>query len=314
MIVAICAIAGGLLAESRLAAASGVCGLSVTGAEPQVSNGSTATGAGSLACGDSAVASANGGVAIGILAGAGSHGAQVQFNLPGVVGATAIGMNAFATGNQATAVGGTNGGSGFATQATGDNSSALGTGAAAAGVSSTAIGDRSSAFFDNSTAIGAGAVTTRTNQQSFGTATNTYTMAGVTSAASLAAQTGPVSFVTTDTAGNLAALSMSSIASASSVAALDGRVTNLESNVRTLNYDVRKAFEGAAVAIAMGGAALPDNKKFAISANWGTFSGENAFGGMAQMRISNNFVANAAVGTGFTRGGVGGRVGGTFAW
>jgi hypothetical protein len=77
---------------------------------------------------------------------------------------------------------------------------------------------------------------------------------------------------------------------------------------------MRKAFEGSAVAIAMGGAALPDNKKFAISANWGNFSGENAFGGMAQIRISNNFVANAAVGAGFARGGVGGRVGGTLAW
>ena len=148
----------------------------------------------------------------------------------------------------------------------------------------------------------------------FGTATNTYTMPGVASAASLAAQTGSLSFVTSDAGGNLATLSSGSIASVASVAALDGRVTNLENNVKTLNYDVRKAFEGAAVAIAMGGSALPDNKKFAISANWGNFSGENAFGGVAQVRISNNFVANAAIGAGFARGGVGGRVGGTFAW
>ncbi len=152
------------------------------------------------------------------------------------------------------------------------------------------------------------------NQVALGTTTNTYTLAGITSAASLAAQTGPVSFVTSDAGGNLATLSSASIASVASVAALDGRVTNLETNVRTLNFDVRKAFEGAAVAIAMGGAALPDNKKFAISANWGNFSGENAFGGMAQMRITNNFVANAAIGAGFARGGVGGRIGGTFAW
>jgi trimeric autotransporter adhesin len=102
-------------------------------------------------------------------------------------------------------------------------------------------------------------------------------------------------------------MSTAGLASAGSVAALDGRVTALESNMR-------KAFEGSAVAIAMGGVALPDNKKFAISANWGNFSGEDAFGGMAQFRVSNNFVANAAVGAGFARGGVGGRVGGTFAW
>jgi hypothetical protein len=135
-------------------------------------------------------------------------------------------------------------------------------------------------------------------------------MAGVTSAASLAAQSGPTRVVTTDAAGNLATTTFNP----GSVAALDSRVTTLENNVNNLNFNVRKAFEGAAVAIAMGGSALPDNKRFAISANWGNFSGENAFGGMAQMRISNNFVANAAIGAGFARGGVGGRVGGTFAW
>ena len=194
------------------------------------------------------------------------------------------------------------------------NAVAIGNATTVTGTNGIAIGQGSSAGFANSTAFGPGATTARANQQVFGTTTNTYTMQGVASAASLAAQTGPLSFVTSDAGGNLATLSAGSIASTASVTALDGRVTNLESNVKTLNYDVRKAFEGAAVAIAMGGSALPDNKKFAISANWGNFSGENAFGGVAQVRISNNFVANAAIGAGFARGGVGGRVGGTFAW
>jgi hypothetical protein len=194
------------------------------------------------------------------------------------------------------------------------NAVAIGNATTVTGSNAVAIGQGSAAGFANSAAFGPGATTGRVNQQVFGTATNTYTMPGVTSAASLAAQAGPLSVVTSDGAGNLATLSSASIASATSVAALDGRVSNLESNVKTLNYDVRKAFEGAAVAIAMGGSALPDNKKFAISANWGNFSGENAFGGVAQLRISNNFVANAAIGAGFARGGVGGRVGGTFAW
>ncbi len=144
----------------------------------------------------------------------------------------------------------------------------------------------------------------------FGNGSNTYTMTGIASPNGRAAQSGPVSFVTSDAAGNLATTNFNVAA----VAGLDGRVTSLENNVKTLNYDVRRAFEGAAVAIAMGGSSLPDNKRFAISANWGNFSGENAFGGMAQMRISNNFVANAAIGAGFARGGVGGRLGGTFAW
>jgi hypothetical protein len=283
----------------------------------------------------------------------------------------AIGQNATATGDQATAVGGTNGpdrtqatsirssafgsaatasgqfstaigaggvasgdysvlvtGGNVPGQATGVGSSGFGAGASAtaffstalgvnttaSGNDATAVGSSAKANFTNSTAIGTNATTTRVNQVAIGTATNTYTMAGITSAASLGAQSGPVSLVTTDAAGNLATLSTSNIASVAALSALDGRVTNLETSVRSLNADMRKAFEGSAVAIAMGGAALPDNKRFAISANWGTFSGENAFGGMAQIRLTDHFVANAALGAGFARGGVGGRVGGTLAW
>ena len=243
-----------------------------------------------------AQATGNGNVAIG-------SNAQAT----GLIGGTAVGFLSNASATRTTAIG-------FNSTASAVGATAIGLDSTASGLSSIAIGDQSRAAFTNSAAIGAGVTATRANQQVFGTATNTYTLAGVTSAASLAAQTGPVGFVTSDGAGNLATLNAASIASVTSVAALDGRVTNLEGNVRSLNSDVRKAFEGAAVAIAMGGAALPDNKKFAISANWGNFSGENAFGGVAQMRITDNFVANAAIGAGFNRGGVGGRVGGTFAW
>jgi hypothetical protein len=219
----------------------------------------------------------------------------------------AIGLAATSNGVGSTALG-------EASNSTGTQATAFGSNARALDNYSTAIGANTTAGFARSTAIGLGATTSRVNQVAIGTNADTYTLAGITSAASLAAQTGPVSLVTTDGAGNLATLNAGSLASATTVAALDGRVTNLENNVKQLNTDVRKAFEGTAVAIAMGGSALPDNKKFAISANWGTFSGENAFGGMAQMRLSENFVANAAVGAGFSRGGIGGRVGGTFAW
>ena len=44
----------------------------------------------------------------------------------------------------------------------------------------------------------------------FGTATNTYTAGGITSAASLAAQTGPTQFVTSDANGNLATTDIAS--------------------------------------------------------------------------------------------------------
>jgi hypothetical protein len=91
-------------------------------------------------------------------------------------------------------------------------------------------------------------------------------------------------------------------------------VTSLQKNVATLQRDVRRGYEGSAVAIAMGGTVLPDNKTYAISANFGTFRGENAFGASAAVRVTDFLVANAAIGTGLARGGVGGRVGATFAW
>ena len=81
------------------------------------------------------------------------------------------------------------------------------TAAVATGTNATAVGPGASATFANSSAFGAGASATAANQMAFGTASNTYRMPGITSAASLAAQSGPTSFVTTDANGNLAATS-----------------------------------------------------------------------------------------------------------
>jgi len=132
---------------------------------------------------------------------------------------------------------------------------------------------------------------------------NTYRMAGITSAASLAAQSGPTSLVTTDAAGNLAA------------AGFSGQdITVLQSNVAMLQTQMPQAFEGTAIAIAMGGSALPSDKRFAISTNWGTFRGQNAMSLGAQMRLSDYVVVNGGVAAGFAHAGVGGRVGLTLAW
>ena len=68
------------------------------------------------------------------------------------------------------------------------------------------------------------------------------------------------------------------------------------------------------MAIALGGSALPGDKRFAISTNWGTFRGENALGLSAQMRLSEYVVMNGGVAAGFAQGGVGGRAGVTVAW
>ena len=68
------------------------------------------------------------------------------------------------------------------------------------------------------------------------------------------------------------------------------------------------------MAIAMGGAALPGDKRFAVSTNWGTFRGENAAAVLAQARVSEYVVLNGGIAMGFAQGGVGGRAGVTFAW
>jgi hypothetical protein len=194
---------------------------------------------------------------------------------------------------------------------------AFGDGAVATGTNSTALGPNSQALAANSVAIGNGASTSVANQVSIGTASNTYRMSGIASAASLAAQTGPISFVTTDAAGHLATASYSApdiSGLQTNVSTLQGNVAVLQGDVTSLQTQMRQAFEGTAVAIAMGGSALPSDKKFAISTNWGTFRGQNAMSLGAQMRLSDYVVLNGGVAAGFAQGGVGGRAGLTVAW
>jgi len=213
---------------------------------------------------------------------------------------------------------------GATTHATGVSSVAIGgadgvaaTGASATGASAVAIGAASSANFANSTAIGTGATATRANQVVVGTAANTYTMPGITSAASLAAQTGAVSFVTSDANGNLATTNFNPNGAAAlqnNITTLQNNVTILQGNVAVLQQQMRQSFEGTAMAIAMGGSSLPGDKRFAISTNFGTFRGESAVGLLAQARVSDNIVLNGGISSGFAQGGVGGRVGATYAW
>ena len=224
--------------------------------------------------------------------------------------AIAVGEAATASGQQATAMG-------VDAQATALFTSALGSSAKAAANSATAVGSNTTAGFTNSTAIGNGATTTAVNQIAVGTASNTYTMSGITSAASTAAQTGPTKIVTTDAFGNLAAANFSQqdiSTLQSSVGGLQQNVSLLQQNVSALQTQMRQGFEGTAIAIALGGAALPSDKRFAISTNWGNFRGQNAVGVAAQLRLTNYAVANVGVGGGFAQAGIGSRAGVTFAW
>ena len=48
--------------------------------------------------------------------------------------------------------------------------------------------------------------------------------------------------------------------------------------------------------------------------NFGTFRGENAASVIAHIRVHDNVVLNGGIAAGFSEGGIGGRVGATFAW
>jgi hypothetical protein len=301
--------------------------------------GATASGDRSLAAGGSAVASGANATALG-------QGAQATF-----AGATALGSGARATADPTTAVG-------FQAAATADeasafgafatasaaNTTALGRSAAAAGVGATAVGFQATASGTDavalgrgaqaapagSIAIGAGVATTRANQVAIGSGQSTYTLAGIASDASRAAQSGPTRFVLADDNGNLATsdFDIRAVSRLSGrveglgerMAAAETRLDTLSAEVRGLSAqawqmsrDIKKSYEGSAIAMAMGGAVLPPGKNAAVSANWGTYQGEHGFSASAVVKVTESAYVNGGVGVG-SRGSMGGRAGLTWAW
>lgn len=158
-------------------------------------------------------------------------------NNEGRAGARAVDEDGLACGNEAMA--------GTASIATGENSTALGENSGADSLNSTsvgafskatadgatALGANSQASFENSVAIGAGVETQRQNQFVFGTASNTYTMAGLASQTSRSAQTGDLELVTVDANGNLA--SDGGLLLASLQGGFDASIATLGSDVAT---------------------------------------------------------------------------------
>jgi hypothetical protein len=162
-------------------------------------------------------ATANGGIAdIAIGHNAAASG---QYSTAVGNGATASGMGGAAYGASATATGFSSTALGAGARATGDYSSAIGQGATASAEYSTALGYIASANHQHAVAIGYGATTARDNQVMLGTADYTYTLAGIASASSSAAQNGSSRYmVTTDENGNLA---VAAVPAGSSVAVVD---------------------------------------------------------------------------------------------
>ena len=327
------------------AAAQFVCDSDAAGESGAGAN--AAGGSGNVACGTNADASGNLGsnTATGAEANASGTGSLnmasgFQTNASGassVNSATGRLANAsgdlsanIASGNQTNASGNSssNIATGFLTNASGANSSniAIGTSANAsgAGTSNTAVGANSiatggnasafgtgaSATFANSAAFGNGATATRASQQVFGTGANTYTMGGITSAASRAAQTGPLQVVTSDASGNLATQS----AAAAGIASTED-ISAINSRLDALNSRTSKAITGVAMAFAMAGVpTLTGEENFAVTMNWGTFEGAHGTAISAALRLAENVQLNAGFGYGIDERIVGGRAGLRFAW
>ncbi len=172
------------------------------------------------------------------------------------------------------------------------------------------MGTNASANFDNSAAVGNGATVTRANQQVFGTATNTYTMSGITSAASRAAQSGPTQLVTSDASGNLATTTLGSLGLAST-----GDINAINARLDSLTATSNKATTGVAMAFAMAGVpTLMPDEHFAVTMNWGNFQSANGLAFNAAVRLDNHVQLNAGVGYGANQNLVGGRVGVRYGW
>jgi len=201
--------------------------------------------------------------------------------------------------------------------ASGGNSSAYGDASTASGADSSAYGESSTAAFNGSAAFGFGATTTRADQQAFGTASNIYTMAGITSAASKAAQGAPTHLVTSNTSGDVAAYTFAELSLASA-----GDVSGLQSQIDRLERRDNKLTEGIATVAALAQPMLLPGQHFAMRAGWGGYEDANAIGVSAAGVIASNLLnqgrgtltLDGGVGFGTSEGEVAGRAGMSFGW
>jgi autotransporter adhesin len=166
---------------------------------------------------------------------------------------------------------------GYGSAASGARATAVGTQARASGSGSVALGAGASATGEGATAIGAGASATRARQVALGTAASSYSLPGLATAASRAAQSGPTQVVTTDAAGNLAAIPVD-------IAGLGERVDALGAYARETRKEAR---QGVAAAMAMSAAAMPSQAgRTSWAANTATFKGEWAAGFAVAHRLA----------------------------
>jgi prefoldin subunit 5 len=287
------------------------------------------------------VVTGNNNVAVGVAAGQVVNGND-NVGVGATAGAAVTGSNNAAFGKESgfSVTGDNNAayGANAGKSVTGSNNVAMGSAAGlnVTGSGNTAIGAGAGQAFsvNNTTSLGAGAQAVRDNQMALGTTANTYTMAGIKSAASTAAQSGPTYLATTDANGNMAATAFSTeelvatvgqstatniaqdasiailadglVDNTNAIADLDGRVGALENNSAALSNQISEvrteARQGIAAAIAMANPGMPSAPgKTTWATNVGYFKGAVAFGGSLMYRFDTP--APTALSLGYSYGG-----------
>lgn len=285
----------------------------------------TATGVSANASGDLSVNTATGGSANA----SGGTVVNPSQNWAGGALSNASGTGSFntATGSSALAFGdGSNNvaiGNAANASGTGTTNTAVGGSSVATGTNSTAIGQSANATFSNSSAFGGNATVTRADQMVLGTTGNTYTAPGITSAASLAAQSGPVQVVTSDASGNLgtAEFVFDSAPIFDELDALAGELAGVADQIAGLDERADEIEMGVAIAMALEDPDLAGAESFGIKLNYGNFEGADALGLTAAGVLArdvlggrNRVTLSGGIGWGLEKSTVGGRVGAQLTW
>lgn len=100
------------------------------------------------------------------------------------------------------------------------------------------------------------------------------------------------------------------------VSQLSSVASGIASQIGGLQSQINVANSGVAMAMAMQGGFLPDNKRFAVAANYGTFAGENALGLTGLYRLTGSIVVSGSMGLAPVNNTTdfGGRVGVQYSW
>jgi hypothetical protein len=100
------------------------------------------------------------------------------------------------------------------------------------------------------------------------------------------------------------------------VSQLASVASGMQSQISGLQSQLNVTNSGVAMAMAMGGGFLPDNKKFAVAANYGNFGGQGAVGFTGLARLTDKIVLTGSLGYAPVNDSnqFGGRVGMQMAW